>query len=128
MMTISLIENVKFQVECRNHKVILDQPVEDGGSNAGMTPVELFIASFGACIGYYACVFFQRRKIPASGLRVELDWSSAENPHRVGIIEARINLPTKLGEKEKAGLLRTVRGCTIHNTLDIKPEIRIVLT
>lgn len=128
MMTISLIENVKFQAECRNHKVTLDQPVEDGGSNAGMTPVELFVASLGACVGYYACVFFQRRKIPAGGLRVELDWSSAENPHRVGSIEARIKLPTKLGEKEKAGLLRTVRGCTISNTLDAKPEIKIVLT
>ncbi len=127
-MTISLIENAKFQAECRNHKVVLDQPVEDGGSDGGMTPVELFIASFGACIGYFACVFLQRRKIPADGLTVDLDWSSADNPHRVDSIEARIKLPAKLLEKEKAGLLRTVKGCTIHNTLHVKPELKILLT
>jgi uncharacterized OsmC-like protein len=126
-MTISLIEKVKFQAECRNHKVISDQPIEDGGSDAGMSPVELFIASFGACVAYYVCIFCQRRKIPAEGLKVELDWESAENPHRIGSIEARITLPSKLDEKEKAGLLRMARGCTIHNTLESKPETKIVL-
>jgi uncharacterized OsmC-like protein len=128
MLTISLIENVKFLAECRNQKLISDQPIEDGGSDAGMSPVELFIASLGTCIGYYVCVFCQRRKIPADGLKIELDWKSAENPHRIGSIEARITLPKKLDEKEKAGLLRMARGCTIHNTLKSKPETKIVLT
>jgi uncharacterized OsmC-like protein len=128
MMKISLIEKMKFQAECRSHKVISDQPVEDGGSDAGMAPVELLIASLGTCIGYYVTIFCQRRKISADGLKVELDWKFAENPHRVGSIEARITLPIKLDEKDRAGLLRMARGCTVHNTFESKPETRFTLT
>jgi len=128
MMKISLIENVKFQAECRNHKVTTDQPIEDGGSDAGMSPVELLIASLGTCIGYYVSLFCQRRRVSAAGLKVELDWQFAENPHRIGSIEVRITLANKLDEKDRAGLLRMARGCTVHNTLDSKPETKIILT
>ena len=128
MMKISLIEKVKLQAECRNHKVITDQPVEDGGSDAGLSPVELLVASLGTCIGYYVTVFCQRRKVSAEGLRVELDWEFAENPHRIGSIEARITLPIKLDEKDRAGLLRMAKGCTVHNTLEDKPETTFILT
>ncbi len=128
MMKISLIEKVKFQAECRNHKVISDQPVDDGGSDSGMSPVELLVASLGTCIGYNVSVFCQRRKISAEGLKVELDWEYAENPHRIGSIEARITLPIRLDEKDRAGLLRMARGCTVHNTLESKPETKFVLT
>ncbi|WXG47484.1 MAG: OsmC family protein [Candidatus Atabeyarchaeum deiterrae] len=127
MMTVSLIENVKFEAECRGHKLTLDQPVEDGGSDAGMTPVELFVASLGSCIGYFAVVFCQRRKIPPAGMNVKLDWESAEDPHRIGSIDVVINLSARLGEKERAGLLRMVEGCTVHNTLKNKPNVKITL-
>jgi uncharacterized OsmC-like protein len=127
MMSVSLIENVKFEVECRGHKLIVDQPQEDGGSNAGMSPVELFIASLGTCVGYFASIFCQRRRVPSAGMRMELDWEWAEDPHRVGVIDIRITLPAKLGEKEKAGLMRMVKGCTVHNTLRNPPDIKMSL-
>ncbi|WXG44848.1 MAG: OsmC family protein [Promethearchaeati archaeon SRVP18_Atabeyarchaeia-1] len=128
MMSVSLVENVKFEAECRGHKVIIDQPEEDGGSDAGMSPIELFVASLGSCIGYFASVFCRRRKIAAGGLKVDLSWGWSENPHRIGSIEARITLPAKLAQKERAGLLRMVEECTVHNTLKVKPEIRILLS
>jgi uncharacterized OsmC-like protein len=123
MMKISLVENVKFEAEYRGHKIILDQPVEDGGSDAGMTPVELLIASLGSCVAYYAALFCQRHKIPSNGLMAELSWKWAEDPHRIGAIDVKIALGTKLSEKEKTGLLRMVKGCTVHNTMRSLPDI-----
>nr|MDO8099368.1 OsmC family protein [Candidatus Njordarchaeota archaeon] len=127
MMKISLIENVKFEAECRGHRIVLDQPIDDGGSDAGMTPVELFIASLGSCIAYYAVIFCQRRKIPSDDLNVELGWEWAEDPHRVGAIDLTITLRKKLTEKEKTGLLRMVKGCTVHNTMRNLPEIAFTI-
>jgi putative redox protein len=127
VLTVSLIENVKFEAECRGHKLIADQPTEDGGSDAGMSPLELFIASLGTCVGYYACVFCQRRKIATSGLKIKLDWEMADDPHRVGGIGVSISLPAKLADREKQGLMRTVKGCTIHNTLTHMPNIKVTL-
>jgi len=126
-MKISLIENVKFEAECRGHRIVLDQPIDDGGSDAGMTPVELFIASLGSCIAYYAVIFCQRRKIPSDDLNVELGWEWAEDPHRVGAIDLTITLRKKLTEKEKTGLLRMVKGCTVHNTMRNLPEIAFTI-
>jgi putative redox protein len=127
MMTVTLLEKVKFEAELRGHKLIVDQPKEDGGTNAGMTPVELFVASLASCVGYYATVFCQRRKISPEGMRVGADWKMAEEPHRIGAIEIKITLPAKLGEKEKAGLLRMVEGCTVHNTMRHMPDIKMNL-
>ena len=127
MMTVRLIEKVKLEAECRGHRVILDQPINEGGSDAGMTPVELFIASLGSCIGYFAVVFCERRKIPAKGLNIELDWKWAEDPHRIGSIKADITLPARLDQKEKAGLLRIVKGCTVHNTMRNPPDMAFTI-
>jgi uncharacterized OsmC-like protein len=126
-MTVTLVENVKLEAESRGHRIILDQPVEEGGSDAGMTPVELFIASLGSCIAYYATVFCQRRKIPPDGLRVELSWEWAEDPHRVGAIDVKIILQKHLEEKEKSGLLRMVEGCTVHNTIRNAPKVKFTI-
>jgi putative redox protein len=126
VLSITLVENVKFEAECRGHKLIVDQPTEDGGSNAGMTPVELFIASLGSCVAYFAVVFCQRRRIPAYGLKVKLDWDYAEDPHRIGSIRINITLPAKLEETQRAGLLRMVKGCTVHNT--IRNQLKMTFT
>ena len=127
MMTVTLVEKVKFEAQCRGHKLIVDQPEEDGGTNAGMTPVELFVASLGTCIGYFAAVFCQRRKISSAGMRINLEWEWAEDPHRIGAINVSIRLPAKLDEKEKAGLMRMVEGCTVHNTIQNHPEVKMKL-
>jgi len=127
MMKVTLVENVKFEAECRGHRVTLDQPVEDGGADAGMTPVELFIASLGSCVAYFATMFCQRRKIPPDGLAVELSWDWAEDPHRVGAIDVKITLSKKPSGKEKAGLLRMVKGCTVHNTMHHPPKIEFTI-
>jgi putative redox protein len=127
MMRISLIENVKFEADCRGHRITLDQPIEDGGSDAGMTPVEAFIASLGSCIAYFAVMFCQRRKISADSLHVELDWEWAEDPHRIGSIKVDVSLPAKLDEAQRAGLLRMVKGCTVHNTIRNQPKMAFTI-
>ena len=43
---------VRFEAEARGHKILCDQPAENGGSNAGMTPPEFLLASLGTCAGY----------------------------------------------------------------------------
>jgi uncharacterized OsmC-like protein len=60
-------------------------------------------------------------------MRIDLDWSWAKDPHRIGAINVRIILPTKLGMKERAGLMRMVEGCTVHNTMRNPPDIKMNL-
>jgi putative redox protein len=124
-MTIAWVTGVQLAVEARNHRVVVDQPLEEGGQDQGITPVELFIASLGSCIGYFAVRFCQRHKIPTAELRVTMGWDYAEQPHRVGSIRTRVELPAALDGAMKDRLQKVLEGCTVHHSITIAPRIFI---
>src|ERR1035438_5447527 len=49
----------KFEVAARGHRVICDQPVDNGGSDGGMTPPEFLLASLATCAAYYAAQYLK---------------------------------------------------------------------
>lgn len=123
-LTVKYLEGKRFEVKCRSHRIITDQPEEENGNNQGMTPVELFNASFASCAAYYAMMFLKRR-IPDLILEVQNSWHYSEDPHRIGDIHLTIVLPHDLTDPEKKGLLRSIEHCTIENTLKHTPNIQI---
>lgn len=124
-MIVQWNKNFQTSVNCRGLSITVDQPKEDGGDDAGLSPTELLVASLGSCIVYYVVVFLERRKVPAEGLKVILDWEYAENPRRIGKINASISLDAILDEKQKKGLLKIAQSCTVHNTLTHAPQINV---
>ena len=127
-LSVKHITGKTFEVTCRSHKIITDQPKAEGGTNKGMTPVELLNAAIASCAAFYAITFLSHRTINLSGLGVRCSWQYSETPHRIGSIDLTINIPSALvlTEPEKKGLLRSVEHCTIKNTLEHPPIIRIV--
>ena len=67
---------VKFEAVTRGHRIICDQPVENRGSDSGMTPPELLLASLGTCAGFYAAEYLRARGLPAGA------WKFAYTPIR----------------------------------------------
>ncbi|MDR4471343.1 MAG: OsmC family protein [Nitrospira sp.] len=62
-------------------------------ADAGMSPVELFVGSVAGCVGYF-CGWSSRTHISAR-LKVEAEWTMAEQLHRVGQIHLlRSGCPT----------------------------------
>jgi len=47
----------KFEATARGHRVVCDQPLENEGSDKGMTPPEFLLVSLGTCAGYYAAQY-----------------------------------------------------------------------
>jgi len=114
-------ENYRFAVTCREHRVIIDQPIKDGGTNQGMDPVELFMSSLSGCVGFYAVNFMNRKKIAAVGFRVTADWEMAKNPYRIGKIRMTLRLPAGFPPEQHKPLLAVCRACTLHHTLEQGP-------
>jgi uncharacterized OsmC-like protein len=52
-LTVSYHGGTRHDITSGAHRVVTDQPVEDGGQNAGMSPVELFVGSLASCVGYF---------------------------------------------------------------------------
>jgi uncharacterized OsmC-like protein len=116
-----------LHIVARGHKMLSDQPVEDGGDDTAPTPTEIFIAGLGACVAYYAERFMRRNGLSTDGLTVTCRHTWAESPHRVGEIDLAVDAPG-LTDAKRAAFTRVIDHCTIHNTLRRPPEVRTLVT
>lgn len=125
-MTIQHLGDVKFEAKTRGHSIICDQPPDNGGSDAGMTPPELLLASLGTCAGFYAVQYLKTRGLPTRGVEVKIIAEKAAGPARLAMFTVDVQAPDVPAEHE-AGLLRAVKACLIHNTLTHAPAIDIAV-
>jgi|SRR5579862_3777615 len=120
------LNGVKFEAVARGHRVICDQPEENRGTDAGMTPPEFLLASLGTCAGFYAAEYLRTRGLSAKGLDVRVTAEKAAAPARLASLRVQVEIPD-LDPQHEAGVLRAVKACLIHNTLVHAPEIQIAL-
>ncbi len=116
-LTVTYKDGIKFEVFSGKHKIIVDLPAEKGGTDEGMAPPELFVASLGACIGVYVVRYCQNAKINAEGCMIALDWRLSEDKRSIASVEARIRLPNADPGPRARAVLEAARSCLIHNTL-----------
>lgn len=102
----------------------IDQPLDNGGSDAGMTPPELLAASLAGCIGFYVARYCEQAKIDPAGLTVGCDWQTGGEPKMVEQFTIKVTLP-HCPEKRKKAVERVASSCLIHHTLCGKPVVDI---
>ena len=116
----------KFEVAARGHRVICDQPLDNGGSDEGMSPPEFLLASLATCAAYYATQYLKTRKLLAQDLKVRVNAKKAAQPARLAAFHIDVTAPG-LDERHQAGILRAVKACLIHNTLLGGPSIEVAV-
>ena len=79
----------KFEVAARGHRVICDQPMDNGGSDEGMSPPEFLLASLATCAAYYAAQYLKTRKLPAEDLTGASQRGKGDAAGPAGIISNR---------------------------------------
>jgi len=123
---INHLGNVQFEAVARGHRVTCDQPIENGGSDTGMTPPEFMLTSLGTCAGYYAAQYLKVRSIPFESLQVHVEAAKATAPARLAKFHIGVDIPG-LAPQHQAGVLRAVKNCLIHNTLLNTPSIDLAV-
>jgi len=121
------LENVKFAIHARHHSLICDQPADNGGTDDGMTPPELMLASLGSCAAFYAAQYLKTRNLATRGVEVIVNAEKLKNPARLGNFTIEVDCPVSLTNEQQIGLVRSVHCCLVHNTLMSVPEIAIEL-
>jgi putative redox protein len=124
-VSVEHLGEVQFEIEARGHKILSDQPADNGGYDEGMTPPELLLASLGSCAGFYAAQYLRMHKLADAGTRVRVTADKAKGPARVDNFQIGIEVPVELDAKHQAGVLNAVHHCLIHNTLLNPPKIGI---
>lgn len=117
-----------YTISARGHCVLVDQPVSDGGEDAGPTPTELLVGALASCVAFYAGRYLERHGIDRSGLAVSASFAMAgDRPARVSSVQVRLSVPAGLPEQRRDALLAVASHCTVHNTLRLEPEVSIAL-
>lgn len=125
-ITVEHLGSVQFQIRTRNHIIVSDQPVSDGGFDEGMTPPELLLASLGSCAGYYAAEYLRKHKLASEGTRVRVTAEKVKDPvARMTNFVIEVDAPVDLTAEQVKGVEEAVERCLVHNTLLQPPKISL---
>lgn len=120
------------EIEVGKHRLIGDEPVEKGGTDAGPNPYGFLLAALGSCTSATVRMVADRKGIPLHGLVVRLHHEKVAEPApansdvdfiRYDKIVREIELDGPLDEEQRRYLIDIANKCPIHRTL--KGDVRI---
>jgi putative redox protein len=105
------------ELKVRDHKLISDEPKEDGGDDAGPSPQELLAASLASCTAITIEMYAQRKGWNTDGLEIDVDYTPADrgSPTRFNLV---MRMPAHLSEEQVEKLRVIAAKCPIHRTLE----------
>ena len=126
-VSIGPVGNGQLMGVARQHAWVIDRLPEKGGEGLGPIPTELLLLSLGSCLSFNLLHYAQRSDLKLTRLQVELEDEVSSSPERVSKITARVRISGDLSEEEITRLLRSAKGCKIHNTLSALPQIEVAI-
>jgi putative redox protein len=123
---------LRQEVRAGGHRLVADEPVADGGADAGPTPYGLLLAALGTCTGMTLRLYADRKGMPLTGTRVRLRNSRdhradceqcTESGARLERIDRQLELLGPLSEEQRARLVAIADRCPVHRTLTSHVEV-----
>lgn len=127
-----LKDNVLVETEARGHKLIIDEPENLGGSDKGMSPVEVVLAGLGACQSIVARIYAEKFKINLDEFNVDvegdldLDGFLGKSDVRPGFSTIRYTytIETDASKENVAAFINHVeKNCPVGDSLANKVEL-----
>ena len=99
------------------HHVLIDRPVEKGGSGAGPMGGELFLASVGGCFMSNLLAAIRAHELPVSDVRTVVTGTVDGAPARFTGIRLHVTAGNAAPDDMKKLVEIADRGCIMMNTL-----------
>lgn len=117
-MKITLLSDDRIRLDGRAGPMTIE------AESAEMTysPFHMLASSLATCTHSVLASWATNAKLPAEDLAIEVGWTFAEDPHRVGSMEVDIQWPS-LPENRLAAAKRVADLCTVKVTLKQPPEV-----
>jgi uncharacterized OsmC-like protein len=109
----------RVAVRTAKHEWVLDEPADEGGTDAGPTPVEAMLGALLSCLTLSFQFFAKRKGIPIE--RIE-GWVAANEERFVDAIAVELQVWSPAPEAEVRALLpRAEQGCFVSRLL--RPDL-----
>ncbi|MDQ8045159.1 MAG: OsmC family protein [Solirubrobacteraceae bacterium] len=108
---------LRHLVSVGDHHLIVDEPVERGGTDTGPSPLELLAASLVSCTAITMQLYAKRKGWELDDLTVEVDYQPAERG-ALTQFEMILGFPDNLSDEQVEKLKVIAAKCPIHRTLE----------
>lgn len=107
----------KTKVFSDGHLVYADEPEELGGTNEGMTPAALLLASLGSCTAITIRMYADRKEIPLESVKIDLAICKEEEMSKETTITRKIEFTGDITQEQRERLMVIADKCPIHKLL-----------
>nr|WP_294873270.1 OsmC family protein [uncultured Pedobacter sp.] len=107
----------KTKVYAGGHFIYSDEPESIGGTDEGMTPGALLLASLGSCTAITVRMYADRKQYNLDAIKIELAICDEKEMSKETTITRKIELTGTLTEEERTRLMQIADKCPIHKIL-----------
>ncbi|MFY9487897.1 MAG: OsmC family protein [Solirubrobacterales bacterium] len=109
--------NYEHLVVVGDHRVITDEPVELGGTNAGPSPQELLAASLAACTATTIEMYAAHKGWEVGDVKVRVDYEPAKRGAPT-TFNVALCVPPGLTDEQLQRVEEIAAKCPVHRTLE----------
>lgn len=121
-MKITLTSDESIRLEAMPGMLTIEAPTPD----RSYSPFHMLASSLATCTFSVLNSWASNANVPVDDLVIDIRWSFAEDPHRVGTMITTLVWPS-LPPTRRAVAERVTALCTVHATLTHPPELRLEL-
>jgi putative redox protein len=106
--------NFRQTVKVGGHAFSSDEPVADGGDDAGPAPHEWLMAGLGTCTSMTLGVYARKKGWPLTGVEVTVEGAHVDGAF---VFRCHVRVEGDLTDEQRARLLEIANKCPVHKTL-----------
>jgi putative redox protein len=124
----ALIGRTQYQtvVNSGGHGLITDEPLTADGSDTGMNPFSLLLASLASCTVITLRMYINRKMWPIEEIKADVEMFKTLGGTR---IETKLSLKGEVNDEQRDRLLKIANACPVHKILigniDINTNISV---
>lgn len=115
---LTLLADDRVRYELTTGPMTVDAPTAD----TEFSPFHMLAGGLAACTYSTLASWAQHAKLSFADLAVEVSWTFAEQPHRVGTMAITLEWPSLPAARREAAK-RAAALCTVHHTLKQPPAL-----
>ena len=116
------------KVYAGGHFIYADEPADVGGTDEGMNPGALLLASLGSCTAITIRMYADRKEMALDTIKIHLAICNEQEMSTTTKITRKIEFGGDLSEAELTRLMQIADKCPIHKMLSNPIQIETTLT
>ncbi|MFA6276801.1 MAG: OsmC family protein [Pedobacter sp.] len=109
--------NYRTKIYSGGHFIYADEPEDLGGTDEGMAPGALLLASLGSCTAITIRMYADRKEIALESVKIELAICKEDQITKETTITRKIEFVGDLTSEQRERLLQIADKCPIHKLM-----------